>query len=90
MKGLKEDLEVKVAKLEKDLKNEKARSFALAASGRLAEDTALRHKDSYVIAYREGMRLNEELENARADYSELQGHLVGSVTAAYENLKEQV
>lgn len=90
MKGLKEELEVKVAKLEKDLENEKASSLALAASVRLVEDTALRHKDSYVTSYREVVRLREELENARADYSELQGHLVGSVTAAYENLREQV
>ncbi|XP_072069975.1 uncharacterized protein [Arachis hypogaea] len=90
MKGLKEELEVKVAKLEKDLKNEKASSLALVASMRLAEDTALRHKDSYVTSYREVMRLREELESARVDYSELQGHLVGSVNAAYDNLKEQV
>ncbi|XP_020974403.1 uncharacterized protein LOC110270110 [Arachis ipaensis] len=90
MKGLKEELEVKVAKLEKDLKNENASSFALAASVWLAEDTTLRHKDSYVTDYQEGMHLKEELENARADYSELQGHLVSSVNAAYESLKEQV
>ncbi|QHN81833.1 uncharacterized protein DS421_20g690390 [Arachis hypogaea] len=36
------------------------------------------------------MRLREELEFARVDYAELQGHLVGSVNVAYENLKEQV
>ncbi|XP_072068074.1 uncharacterized protein [Arachis hypogaea] len=90
MKGLKEELEVKVAKLEKELKNEKASSLALAAFVGLAEDTALRHKDSYVTSYREVMRLREELESAQVDYSELQGHLVGSVNGAYENLKEQV
>ena len=81
---------MKVAKLEKDPENEKASSLSLAASVRLAEDTALRHKDSFVTSYREGMRLKEELKNVRADYSELQGHLVGSVNAVYENLKEQV
>ncbi|QHO00881.1 uncharacterized protein DS421_13g410160 [Arachis hypogaea] len=89
MKGLKEELQVKVTKLEKELETKKASSVALAASVRLAEDTALRHKDSYVTAYREVMRLREELESARVDYAELQGHLVGSVNAAYENLKEQ-
>ncbi|XLU27092.1 hypothetical protein S245_063158, partial [Arachis hypogaea] len=59
-------------------------------SVKLAEDTALRHKESYVTTYRKVMRLREELEPARADYVERQGHLVRSVNAAYENLKEQV
>ena len=90
MKELKEELETKVAKLEKDLKNEEASSQSLAASLRLAEDAVLMHKDSYVTSYREVLRLREELDHAREDYSELQDHLVGSVTAAYENLKEQV
>ena len=75
MKGLKEELELKVTKLEKDLENEKASSLSLAASLRLAEDTALMHKDSYVTTYREVMRLRGELDSAREDYSELQGHL---------------
>ncbi|XP_072054674.1 uncharacterized protein [Arachis hypogaea] len=90
MKGLQEELEMKVTKLEKELEGEKASSIALAASVRLAEDTALKHKESYVTTYREMMRLRDYLEYARADYVELQGHLVGSVNAAYENLKEQV
>ena len=90
MKGLKEELELKVTKLEKDLENEKVSSLSLAASLRLAEDTGMMHKESYVTSYREVMRLRGELESAREDYSELQGHLVGNVNAAYENLKEQV
>ncbi|QHO08291.1 uncharacterized protein DS421_14g471280 [Arachis hypogaea] len=90
MKDLKGELEVRVARLEKDLENEKAISTSLAGSLKLAEDTAMRHKNSYLTSYREVLRLREELENARENYSELQGHLVGSVTAAYENLKEQV
>ena len=90
MKDLKGELEVRVVKLEKDLENEKAISTSLAGSLKLVEDTAMRHKDSYLTSYREVLRLREELENAWANYSELQGHLVGSVTAAYENLREQV
>ncbi|XP_016178306.1 uncharacterized protein LOC107620691 [Arachis ipaensis] len=54
-----------VAKLEKELEGEKASSVALVASVRLAKDTALRHKHSYVTSYREVMRLREELESAR-------------------------
>nr|XP_025678217.1 kxDL motif-containing protein 1-like [Arachis hypogaea] len=46
------------------------------------------HKDSYVTSYREMLRLREELDNVWEDYSKLQSHLVGSVTVAYENLKE--
>ncbi|XP_057761655.1 uncharacterized protein LOC130981912 [Arachis stenosperma] len=38
---------------------------------------------------KELVRLRDDLETARVDYAELQGHLVGSVTAAYENLIEQ-
>ncbi|XP_052113045.1 uncharacterized protein LOC107474373 isoform X2 [Arachis duranensis] len=90
MKGLKEELQVKVTKLEKELESEKASFVVLAASVQLAEDTTLRYNDSYVTTYREVMRLRGELESARVDYADLQGHLVGSVTATYENLKEQV
>ncbi|XP_052117611.1 uncharacterized protein LOC127747591 [Arachis duranensis] len=38
---------------------------------------------------KELMHLREDLETARVNYGELQGHLVGSVTAASENLMEQ-
>ncbi|XP_072053286.1 uncharacterized protein [Arachis hypogaea] len=89
IKGLKEELEVKLAKVEKELEGEKASSIALAASLKLAEDMALKHKDSYVSAYRELMHLREDLETARVNYGELQGHLVGSVTAVSKNLMEQ-
>ncbi|XP_025688817.1 uncharacterized protein [Arachis hypogaea] len=89
IKGLKEELEVNLAKVEKELEGEKASSIALAASLKLAEDMALKHKDSYVSAYRELMHLREDLETARVNYGELQGHLVGSITAASENLMEQ-
>ena len=71
MKCLKEELEVKVTKLGKELEGKKASSVALVASVKLAEDTALRHKESYVTTYREVMRLREELESVRADYAEL-------------------
>ncbi|XP_057724379.1 uncharacterized protein LOC130940291 isoform X1 [Arachis stenosperma] len=57
IKGLKEELEVKLAKVEKELEGEKASSIALAASLKLAEDMALKHKDSYVSAYRELVHL---------------------------------
>ncbi|XP_072073985.1 uncharacterized protein [Arachis hypogaea] len=36
------------------------------------------------------LRLKGELDSVREDYSEIQSHIVGSVTAAYENLREQV
>ena len=78
IKGLKDELEVKLAKVEKELEGEKASSIALAASLKLAEDMALKHKDSYVSAYRELMYLRDDLETARINYGELQGHLVGS------------
>ncbi|QHO34296.1 uncharacterized protein DS421_9g265730 [Arachis hypogaea] len=90
IKGLKEELKVKVAELEKKLKGKKARAISLVAAVQLAEDTALKHKDSYVTTYREMMELRGSLESVRADYTKLQSHLVGSVTVAYENLKEQV
>ncbi|QHO34662.1 uncharacterized protein DS421_9g268820 [Arachis hypogaea] len=90
MKSLKEEFEVEVTQLKKELEGEKGSSLTLAASVRLAEDVALKHKESSVASYREVMRLRDELESVRVDYSELQGHLVGSVTTAYENLKEQV
>ncbi|XLU99239.1 hypothetical protein S245_013579, partial [Arachis hypogaea] len=67
---------------------EKASSIALAASLKFVEDMALKHKDSYVSAYRELMHLRDDLETARINYGELQGHLVGSVTATSENLME--
>ncbi|QHO34898.1 uncharacterized protein DS421_9g270970 [Arachis hypogaea] len=89
IKGLKDELEVKLAKVEKELEDEKASSITLAASLKLAEDMALKHKDSYVSAYRELMHLRDDLKTARVNYAELQGHLVGSVTAASENLMEQ-
>ncbi|PWG75147.1 hypothetical protein DF186_14170, partial [Enterococcus hirae] len=57
MKGLKEEFEVKVVKLKKDLEYEKSSFFALAVSVRLVKDTVLRYKDSYVIFYREVIRL---------------------------------
>ena len=44
-------------KLKKELEGEKASSLALVASVRLAEDVALKHKESYVTSYREMMRL---------------------------------
>ncbi|QHO33559.1 ETHYLENE INSENSITIVE 3-like 5 protein [Arachis hypogaea] len=89
IKGLKDELEVEVAELKKELKGEKARAVGLAVAAQLAEDTAQKHKDSYVTTYKEMMELRSRLESVQADYSELQSHLVGSVTAAYENLKEQ-
>ena len=72
---------MKLAKVEKELEGEKASSIALAASLKMAEDMALKHKDSYV---------RERLESIQSDYAELHGHLVGSVTSVYENLKDQV
>ncbi len=48
IKGLKDELEVKLAKVEKELEGEKAISIALAASLKLAEDMALKHNNSYV------------------------------------------
>ncbi|XP_029151589.1 uncharacterized protein [Arachis hypogaea] len=48
IKGLKDELEVKVAKLEKELEGEKTRATAAVASAKLAEDMALKHKESYV------------------------------------------
>ena len=71
IRGLKEELEVKLAKVEKELEGEKASSVALAASVKLAEDTALKHKESYVSAYRDVVRLRGELETAWDDYAEL-------------------
>ncbi|XP_052110685.1 uncharacterized protein LOC107465161 isoform X3 [Arachis duranensis] len=69
IKGLKEELEVKVTKLEKELEGEKTRAIGLAAAVQLAEDTALKHKDSYVTTYREMMDLRNSLESVRADYT---------------------
>ncbi|QHO53718.1 uncharacterized protein DS421_2g50410 [Arachis hypogaea] len=90
IKVLKEELDVKVAKLEKDLENEKARATAAVASATLAEEMAQKQKESYICTYGNLLEARERLESVQADYTELQGHLMGSVTTAYENLKAQV
>lgn len=71
IKGLKEELEVKVAKLEKELEGEMTRATAALASANLAEEMAQKYKDSYVRAYGEVIELRERLESARVDYAEL-------------------
>ena len=51
---------------------------------------AKKSKESYTRTYAELLETRERLQLAQADYAELQCHLVGCVTDAYENLKAQV
>ncbi|QHO20617.1 uncharacterized protein DS421_11g339510 [Arachis hypogaea] len=90
IKGLKDELDAKVTKLEMDMEREKSRATAAEAAANLAEEAAKKYKESYTRTYGELLEFKEKLESAQADYTELQGHLVGSVTDAYENLKAQV
>ncbi|XP_057739921.1 uncharacterized protein LOC130957034 [Arachis stenosperma] len=90
IKGLKDELDAKVAKLELDLENEKSQATTAEASANLAEEMAKKSKESYTRTYAELLETRERLQSVQADYVELQGHLVDSVIDAYENLKAQV
>nr|XP_025661844.1 membrane-associated 30 kDa protein, chloroplastic-like [Arachis hypogaea] len=90
IKELKDELDAKVAKLELDVEKEKSRAVAAEAATNLAEEMAKKPKESYTRTYGELLETRERLESAQADYTELQGYFVGSVTDAYENLKAQI
>ncbi|QHN92748.1 uncharacterized protein [Arachis hypogaea] len=90
MKGLKDELDAKVTKLEIDVEKEKERATRAEAAANLSDEAAKKYKESYTRTYGELLETNERLQSAQDDYAELQGHMVTSMTDMFEILKVQV